>query len=79
MVCVKGDGAKLKERRISYTAFCHAVVELVSNLFFAEQYFFDLLGMTKDLMPTRKKPKAAKVTVVPAQPMPATGMKHVRI
>jgi predicted RNA-binding Zn-ribbon protein involved in translation (DUF1610 family) len=79
VVCVKAEGANLTEWRISYTRFCHAVVEVMSNLFFAEQYLFDLLGLTKDLLPSRKKPKAAKVQVVPAQPMPASGIKHVRI
>jgi predicted RNA-binding Zn-ribbon protein involved in translation (DUF1610 family) len=78
VVCVKADGAKLKEWRISYTRFCHAVVDVMSNLFFAEQYLFDLLGLTKDLLPSRKRPKAAKVTVMPAQPMPTTGIRHVR-
>jgi hypothetical protein len=79
VVCVTTVGSNLKEGRISYTAFCHAVVELVSNLFFTEQYLFDLLGLTKDLLPSRKKPKAAKVLVVAAQPMPASGIKHVQI
>jgi hypothetical protein len=79
VVCVKAAGANLTEWRISYAAFCEAMVDVVSNLFFAEQYLFDLLALTKDLLPSRKKPKAAKVVVVPAQPMPASGMKHVRI
>lgn len=79
VVCVKAEGAKLKDRRISYTRFCYAVVDVVSNLFFAEQYLFDLLGLTKDLLPSRKKRKTAKVVVVPAQPMPASGIKHVRV
>lgn len=79
VVCVKAKGAKLKEWRISYAGFCYAAVDLVSNLFFAEQYLFDLLGLTKDLLPSRKKPKTAKVQVVAAQEMPTTGIKHVRI
>jgi len=79
VVCVKADGAKLKDWRISYTRFCYEVVAVMSNLFFAEQYLFDLLGLTKDLLPSRKKPKAAKVVVVAAQPMPASGIKRVRV
>lgn len=57
VVCIKEDGAALKEWRISYTGFCAEMVEVVSNLFFMEQYFFDLLGMSKDLLPVRQRPK----------------------
>jgi hypothetical protein len=57
VVCIKETGATLKEWRISYTGFCLATVELVSNAFFLEQYFFDLLGMSKDLFPSRKQLK----------------------
>lgn len=77
VVCVKGDGAKLKEWRISYAGFCDEMVKVMSHLFFAEQYLFDLLGLTKDLLPSRKKPKGAKVLVVPADPLPARGVVHV--
>jgi hypothetical protein len=79
VVCLKAEGAKMNEFRISYTRFCYEVVEVMSNLFFAEQYLFDLLGLTRDLLPSRRKPKTAKVVVVPAQPMPASGIKRVRI
>lgn len=58
VVCIKAVGPKLTEWRVSYTRFCFASVELVSNLFFAEQYFFDLLGLTKDLYASRAKAKA---------------------
>lgn len=67
VICVKADGAKLRHWRISYTGFCYAMVDLVSNLFYAEQYLFDLIGLTKDLLPSRKNPKSAKAQVVPAQ------------
>lgn len=66
VVCYKADGATLKEWRISYTGFCQAMVEVVSNLFFAEQYFFDLLGLSKDLMPNRRRPKVQASLVTPA-------------
>jgi hypothetical protein len=57
VVCMKETGATLKEWRVPYTGFCLATVELVSNVFFLEQYFFDLLGMSKDLFPSRARPK----------------------
>jgi hypothetical protein len=72
VVCFESDGSSLKEWRISYTGFCEAMVDVVSNLFFAEQYLFDLMGLSRDLLPSRKKPsKPAKVQVVPSAPVHA--------
>ena len=51
VVCVKTKGASLHEWRISYTEFCHTMLELCSAVFFSEVYVRELLKRTTGLKP----------------------------